>query len=179
MNHRLSKTRTMQIVFHCPSCEHITRSDLKEGSGKIRCTACGWSKALREADDSETGPSCCLLCGCHDLWRQKDFPPGVGLAVVGIGALASTTAIYFYRPVIAIGILMGFALLDLVLYLCMADVLVCYRCGSRHRRTEIDEQHASFDLEVAERYRQEAQRLAEHSRTMHQSGDVQKPTAGT
>ena len=53
------------------------------------------------------------------------------------------------------------ALFDLVLYAFMKDVLVCYRCGAQHRRFDPDDQHPRFDLEVAERYRQEAMRLEE------------------
>jgi hypothetical protein len=46
----------------------------------------------------------------------------------------------------------------MALFLLMRDMLVCYRCGARHRRTPIDQQHPKFDLETAERYRQLEQR---------------------
>ncbi len=54
---------------------------------------------------------------------------------------------------------MAFALADLLLYALMPDVLVCYRCGSRHRYVNLDEDHPRFSLELHERYRQEAKRL--------------------
>jgi len=108
---------------------------------------------------AQGAPSCCLVCGCNDLWRQKDFSPRLGLLIVALAVLFSTIAIYFYWPVAALAILMGFALLDLLLYLLMPDVLVCYRCGGRHRHFIDDETHPQFNLELAERYRQEAARL--------------------
>src|SRR5690606_12320833 len=109
---------------------------------------------------SSTRPTAeCLVCGCDDLWRQKDFPQGLGLVIVGAGMLLSTIAWALYWPVTAIGILMAFALADLVLYARMSDVLVCYRCKARHRPHEIAAAHGTFDLETAERYRQERLRL--------------------
>ncbi len=70
-------------------------------------------------------------------------------------AILSCTAWAFYQPLLALGILMAAALIDMILYSFMGDMLVCYRCGARHRRTAMDEQHARFDLETAERYRQQ------------------------
>ncbi len=83
---------------------------------------------------------------------------------VALGALLSTIAWFYMWLVVAIGILMVFALADLLLYALMNDVLVCYRCNARHRHAIIDEQHARFDLETAERYRQEAIRLNESTK---------------
>ena len=79
--------------------------------------------------------------------------------IVGLGALLSTIAYGFYWPKTALGILMVFALGDLVLYSLMKDVLVCYRCGARHGRTTPGDQYPKFNLELAERYRQEARRV--------------------
>ena len=47
---------------------------------------------------------------------------------------------------------MAFALADLVLYIVMSDMLVCYRCRARHRRTEMGGEHLTFNLELSERY---------------------------
>ncbi len=85
----------------------------------------------------------------------KDFPPALGLLFVGMGIILSSTAWAFHLPTVALGVLMGFALIDLLLYTFMGDMLVCYRCRARHRRAEMHEEHPKFDLEVAERYRQQ------------------------
>lgn len=76
--------------------------------------------------------------------------------MVACGATFSTIAWAYMMPMTALGILMGFALVDLVLYALMPDVLVCYSCEARHRQTGDSEQHPKFSLEVMERYRQEA-----------------------
>lgn len=149
----------MRLAFSCPRCRQPARADVGAPGDDLLCRGCGWSRTLAADDCREGDPSRCLVCGCDDLWRQKDFPARLGLAFVAGGALLSTVAWLYYQPVLAIGILMVFALADLILYALMHDVLVCYRCGARHRRPEGDREHAQFDLETAERYRQEARRL--------------------
>ncbi len=75
--------------------------------------------------------------------------------MVGAAVVFSTIAYAFWQPVLALAILMGFALIDALLYLFMRDVAVCYRCAARHAGFEPAQEHETFDLEVAERYRQE------------------------
>jgi len=79
----------------------------------------------------------------------------LGLALVATAAICSCVAWAWYQP-IAAGVILGVAALaDMVLYTRMGDMLVCYRCGARHRQTTMDEEHPRFDLETAERYRQQ------------------------
>ena len=79
--------------------------------------------------------------------------------MVALGVILSSIAWYWHRPVTAIAILMGFAAIDLVLFTVMRDMLVCYRCAAKHRGTDPGEAYPRFDLEVAERYRQQALRM--------------------
>ena len=143
----------MQVAFHCPSCEQSVVTDVPEPAGPLSCRGCGWKRDVAAAAGRQ--PAGCLVCSCADLWRQKDFPQRLGLLLVACGAVISTIAWYQHRPVAAIATLMLFALADLLLYTFMKDMLVCYRCGARHRRVPLDETHQQFDLEVAERYRQQ------------------------
>ncbi len=149
----------MRLAFLCPRCEQHNAVALDKPVARVSCTECDWSRTLGDQELTDSGPVRCLTCGCDDLWRQKDFPQRLGLTFVGLGILLSSIAWAYTRPVLAIGILMGFALLDLLLYAFMPDVLVCYRCGAKYKDVTIDENHPRFDLETAERYRQEAIRL--------------------
>ena len=148
----------MNLTFACPHCETPQRIDLAPNIEEIACGHCQWSREVSSKEWVGQTPARCLACGCHDLWRQKDFPQWLGVLMVGSGSLLSTIAWYYMMPVTALGILMGFALVDLLLYALMPDVLVCYRCEARHRQTGDPEQHPKFNLEVMERYRQEALR---------------------
>jgi len=173
----------MLISFQCPKCLHsshgevtaslngVTKNDSEENpyssaatvgtpsTKGVRCNDCGWTKPTRDEDIEDETPKRCLICGCDDLWRQKDFSPKVGVTVVAIGIAIST---YFYmqmRPELSIGVLMAFALADMIMFAVMKDCLVCYRCHARYRQAPKIQQVPIFDLEVNERYRQEAIRL--------------------
>lgn len=152
----------MRVSGGCPSCQQAVRAEISSTADRLHCEACDWSRPVVADDIVNNRPRRCLMCGCDDLWRQKDFPQKIGVAMVGVGILISTIAYYNYWIKTAIAVLVVFALVDMLLFWLMTDVLVCYRCGAAHRRTNLqDEPHPAFDLEVAERYRQQAIRLAE------------------
>ncbi len=151
----------MQVEFHCPRCLKADAGEVSEATALLACRHCGWSRPLAEADIHGKAPARCLACGCDDLWRQKDFPAQWGVAIVGLGILLSSLAVAWMRPMLALGILMGFALADMLLFLVMRDALVCYRCHARFRQVTVTDQHPKFDLETNERYRQEALRLSQ------------------
>jgi len=155
----------MQVTFRCPRCQNQTRLDSAESAESLRCAQCDWTREIGPDDVDGGRPTRCLACGCSDLWRQKDFPQKLGLLFVGLGIVLSTIAWAYHRPVVALGTLMAFALCDLLLYVAMRDVLVCYRCGARFRQALPPQDHPSFNLETAERYRQEARRLDQAART--------------
>lgn len=151
----------MQVDFHCPKCLKFDSGQADGATTLLACRHCGWNRPLAEGEIQGEAPARCLACGCADLWRQKDFPPQLGVAIVGLGILLSTLATAWMQPTLAIVILMAFALLDMLLFLVMRDCLVCYRCHARFRRIAVSDQHPKFNLETNERYRQEALRMAE------------------
>jgi hypothetical protein len=149
----------MWIVFECPSCRNSSASEVVAATEQLRCSSCSWQRPVAESNRSATEPASCLVCGCEDLWRQKDFPQRLGVLILAVEVILAT---YFWarmEPIRTYGVLLFFALLDGVLYTLMRDVLVCYRCKARHRRAPLDGRHERFNLETYERYRQEAIRL--------------------
>jgi hypothetical protein len=155
----------MQILFRCPSCEHSRRAVLAPGSGAVTCDGCHWTRAIGPSEIAGAIPQACVVCGCHDLWRQKDFPQRVGIAIVALAALLSTIAFALYMPLTALGVLLAAALGDMLLFWLMPDVLVCYRCHARYRDLDLGDDFPRFNLETAERYRQESARLEETRRS--------------
>lgn len=83
--------------------------------------------------------------------------------MVALGAIASSIAWADHRPVLALSILGAFALLDMVLYWIMPDVLVCYRCRARHRVAGTGGGFGPYNHELGERYRQERLRVEQHA----------------
>ena len=149
----------MRIEFHCPKCLKADACAVTPSTAVLACRHCGWNRPLGKGDLQNDAPTRCLACGCEDLWRQKDFPPALGVSIVAVGILLSTIATAWMLPVWAIGILMAFALVDMLLFFVMPDALVCYRCHARARQVTLTDGHPKFNLEVNERYRQEALRL--------------------
>lgn len=150
----------MRVEFHCPKCLKADAGELEAGTALLACRHCGWNRSLAAGDVQADAPTRCLCCGCDDLWRQKDFPPQLGVAIVGLAIILSSLAVAWMRPLLAIGILMAFALADLLLFLVMRDALVCYRCHARFRGALVTDKHPKFNLELNERYRQEVIKMA-------------------
>ncbi len=145
----------MHITFLCPQCQAMQFSGECAPGGVLSCTACDWKRPIAEGDIADGKPTLCLLCGNSDLWRQKNFPVGWGVAIVATGAVLSSIAWAYYKPAIALGILMLFGLADMLLYAYLPDVLTCYRCGTRHHGCGEVGDHPGFDHELGEKYRQE------------------------
>ncbi|GAC1319605.1 MAG: hypothetical protein NVSMB14_16430 [Isosphaeraceae bacterium] len=97
------------------------------------------------------------------MYIQKDFPQGVGLAIVVGGFAISTIFWYFYMPIATLGILLATAALDLLLFYLVGDVTICYRCLCQYRGTgsNPNDLYSAFDLGIGERYRQERLRIEE------------------
>jgi len=149
----------MQISFDCPQCLKLDRCEVTAASTAVACTHCNWTRRIQPEELTGETPRRCLVCGCGDLWRQKDFSQQLGVGIVALGVVLSTVAMAYMQPELSLGILMVFALADMILYSVMPDRLVCYRCHAQYRRLDGMEQVGTFDLEVNERYRQEAIRL--------------------
>lgn len=73
------------------------------------------------------------------------------------------------KVILSFAILFGTALIDVILYIVMGNLLECYRCHAQYRGLGDMAAHGSFNLEVHERFRQEAARL-------EQTGPSSPPT---
>jgi len=155
----------MNITYTCPVCHEGTRSDFNSQTEKLRCIHCG--KEISVPADAVVAQQVnrCLVCPGNELFLRKDFPQVVGVGIVVIGFLASSIAWYNYMVGLAFACLFATALIDVLLYFMVPEALVCYRCNAHYRQVEPSKEHAHFDLEVHERYRQETARLGEHSRS--------------
>jgi uncharacterized protein (DUF983 family) len=108
------------------------------------CPACGRARVLHpEVRTDGGGLLGCAACGHPELYRQKDFPRALGLAIVIVAAILAPFTWYLS--------LVAAALADCVLYFLGADRLVCYLCRARHRGFAPDPRHPRFDREIEER----------------------------
>ncbi len=149
----------MHVKFCCPSCQHSNGVTISEKTEKLGCTACSWTRPLPADEQQRTHPQACLVCGCKDLWRRKNLSQTVGVAVVVLAAILSSIAWARYEIFWSFGILMFAAAVDMLLYLFMPDVLVCYRCAAHYLKFDPAGETPHFNLEMAEKHRQEKIRL--------------------
>ena len=149
----------MKVAFRCPRCERTSQASLPADASEIVCDQCESVLSVPEGALDADGVHRCVICHSDDLFVRKDFPQRLGVGIVVAGFILSSIAWYNYQIFLAYGILFTTAAIDIVLYLLVADALVCYRCGAHYRRVANVQQHHGFDLETHERYRQMAARM--------------------
>jgi hypothetical protein len=149
----------VNLRFTCSACGRPGRLDLP-GPTTWQCPDCG-ATAEVPADALASGGSLCrcAACGNSQLYRMKDFPQWLGMTILTLACGSFfVLAVVFYQYNLAWAILLGSAAVDGLIYLIVGDIVVCYRCGARHRGVP----SRSFDpheLAIAEKYRQERTRM--------------------
>ena len=164
----------MNVTFACPECREPNRLTVTPELQHLTCAHC--SEEIPAPSDAWVGPKLrkCLACHCDDLFTRKDFPQILGVATVIVGFVGFIVAHYYYMLFLAYGFLLATAAIDLLLYLCMGEALVCYRCAAHYRGLDEAGGHGGFDLETHERYRQISARQEEAGLT----GATSRETAG-
>jgi hypothetical protein len=152
----------MNITYACLHCEQTTRAEFDENSTHLTCQHCAAERKIPEGAVTASNVSRCLACPSEELYLRKDFPQRLGVAIVVTGLAASCIPWYFHNWYGTFAILFATALIDVVLFVVMGDMLQCYRCQAQYRGVPALEQHEAFSLETHERHRQQEARLAEH-----------------
>lgn len=159
----------MNVAFACPHCDATTQAEFTAQTRTLACDHC--QRALPVADEAVDGEKVerCLACGSRELFIRKDFSQRLGVAIIAVGFIASTITWFHYWRIATYCILFGSALLDVVLYFTVSNLLECYRCHSQYRAVPGLETYEPFSLEVHEKYRQQeirtrqAERAARHA----------------
>lgn len=151
----------MNVTYACSRCEAINRAEVDPQSQRLTCTGCG--AEITPPADAWEGRELrrCLVCPSTDLFARKAFPQRLGVAIVVLGFVASCIAWNYYRVELTFGILFATAFVDVLLYVLVGNLLMCYRCQAQYRGIEGLERHGGFELETHERHRQQKARLAE------------------
>jgi DNA-directed RNA polymerase subunit RPC12/RpoP len=141
---------SVRVEATCPrAAESDERTTIEaetpsEVPGAYSCTTCGDPHELhRGAIAPNGGLAACVACGHRELYTQKDFPRGLGLAIVALAALLAPFTWYLS--------LVAAAVIDALLFKLARNVVVCYVCRSRHSRFADEPRHPRFDREIDER----------------------------
>jgi DNA-directed RNA polymerase subunit RPC12/RpoP len=151
----------MKIHYLCPKCEKTAGVPFDSTTESLVCPNCSHSILMPDNAIDDEQVVRCLACPSDELFVRKDFPQHLGLGIIAFGFTLSSIAWYYYLIYVAFGILFVSALIDAALYLWMGNVLTCYRCHAEYRGLDEEKDYSPFDLEIHERYRQQAARLAE------------------
>jgi hypothetical protein len=147
------------LSARCPYCDHIFHGALPVGR-RLECPACHRTLSDNCPDlDDPHQVARCVACPSTELFVRKDFPQRLGVGIVLAGFAASTVAWFYHQVLWSFAILFATALIDVFLYLVMGNVLECYRCHAQYRGLDSLRGHAGFDLEIHEKYRQQAARM--------------------
>lgn len=138
-----------RVTLLCPdeACAHEQSFDLPDAAAASAacCRACERPIGLDWSHVEPSGELArCLVCGCRDLYKQRDFNRPLGLAVVAI-AILFARAPYYWSLWIAAGI-------DAVIFALRPEVVVCYRCRSVYRGFPAGERVEPYELERAAMY---------------------------
>lgn len=151
----------MTVTFTCTKCDRDVTASHEPGAAALSCPNCRAAYQIPEGAFVDGKLTRCLVCPSRELFIRRDFPQRLGVAVVVAGFIASSIAWYYYQIILTFAILFATALVDVILYVVVGGVLVCYRCHAHYRGVEGSDEHGNFELETHERYRQQAARLGE------------------
>lgn len=150
-----------QITFSCPDCGGLLQATFESEAIATTCPSCRAQRSLPEPVFEGGYLQRCLTCPSVELFVRKDFPQRLGVAIVVLG-FAISSVFWFYHEVAAtFAVLLLTALIDVVLYVTMGNVLECYRCHAQYRGLPGFDDYDQFDLESYEKHRQQALRLKE------------------
>ena len=150
----------MNVVFRCTQCDQTVDAALAGDTRQISCPRCQATSPIpADAIASDGHVAHCLFCPSTELFIRKDFSQPLGVTIVVIGIIASSAFWAYHMPYWTYGVLFATALIDVVLYLLVGNVLQCYRCQAQYRDVPGLEQHGGFDLETHEKHRQQRLRL--------------------
>ena len=147
------------VTFSCPDCGCVLRVSLEKEVSTATCPGCQQSRSIQSHDSQAGHLQHCLVCPSSELFVRKDFPQRLGVAIV-VAGIALSSVFWAYQNVIAtFAVLFATALIDVVLYFTMGNVLECYRCHAQYRGLPEIDDYEQFDLEAYEKHRQQSLRL--------------------
>jgi hypothetical protein len=151
----------MNVTFRCPHCHQLGEAEFEAAARELACPNCREHLSVPEGALAQDKLWHCLVCPSTELYVRKDFSQKLGIAIVVTGFVISSVFWFYRMPFWTYGVLFATALLDVVLYLTVGNVLQCYRCQAQYRGVPGLENHGGFDLETHEKHRQQLIRLAQ------------------
>jgi hypothetical protein len=155
----------MNVTFRCPHCDHTVSAAFEATTREIACPECHAALRVSEGVAGDGKLWQCFICPSRELFVRKDFSQRLGVTIVIAGIVLSSIFWALRMPYWTYGVLFATALIDVILYFTVGNMLQCYRCQAQYRGVTGLENHGGFDLETHEKYRQQRARLAQQAKT--------------
>lgn len=136
----------MRVTSYCSKCMKGTEVALP--SAEVVCR-CGERRAV--AAPAGEALEQCALCGCGYLYVEKDFPSWLGGAIM-LAGVVGFLVMTFHDIAVALGILLGVAALDWVVYQVRPFRTICYGCLATYRGAGRNPAHRAYELGLAGRF---------------------------
>ncbi len=145
----MSTPAALDLAFACPApdCGESVEGRLTAGTAAMTCSACQTETTLPETEAllASRPLTPCPVCGCTELYSQRDFNRKVGLLIVAIGCVLGPWTNWI-SVVVAI-------LIDFALWMTVPQVAICYSCNAQFRRFAKDRRPGDFDIAVHDVYK--------------------------
>lgn len=166
----LRNAASVQVA--CPACEEMSFTRIAGPPLERDQVDSGWSCPRCHARPSPAGPppltgrpvASCWICGTEEFYIQKDFNRQLGLFIVLVSAgLIFLVMLLTQDHLLGIGLLLGVALADWIVYRLIRNVTVCYLCHSLYRGFPQHPDHAGFYLGNEEKHKKLRKKWLEES----------------
>ena len=154
----------MNVTFRCPHCDKIGEVSFDAAATAIACPNCQTKWPIPPGATGDGELQQCLICPSTELFVRKDFSQSLGVAIVVIGGIVSSVFWFYRMPLWTYGVLFATALIDVVLYVTVGNLLQCYRCQAQYRGIPGLENREPFNLETHEKHRQQRIRLEQSAK---------------
>ena len=148
------------VRFTCPQCRVLNSHEFDQSTTELSCHSCQTRVKVTEDALEDSGLVQCLVCPSTELFVRKNFPQRLGVTIVVLGFALSCWAWYHHMVVATFAILMATALIDVLLFAFVGEILECYRCHAQYVGITGMDAHEGFDLEIHEKHRQQMARLS-------------------
>lgn len=137
-----------EVQWRCPGCLNPHREKVPPpATGPWSCAQCRKEQpAHAEAIDAGGRLVACPVCGCPDLYRQRDFNRKIGITIILVGAVLAPWT-HFLSLVVC-------ALIDFAIYRFVPEAVVCYHCQAILRQYGGAERIPLYDLNTSDKYLQ-------------------------
>ena len=154
----------MNITFRCPYCQELARVEFHAAPSEVACPHCQARWPAAGGVDATGKVTRCLICPSTELFVRKDFSQPLGVAIVAAGFVVSSIFWYYRMPLWTYGVLFATALIDVILYVTVGNLLQCYRCQAQYRGVPGLDEREPFDLDTHEKHRQQKMRLKQQAK---------------